>query len=729
MKSNSSVFAEVICLLKMCVLALVFLMLWACSQDERAFTHEDLSGFQGVLEGEVINRRGELLPGVLVSVSPGGRTTLSDENGAFMMDGLQAGAYRVRYLRPEYLDTSATDSIVLGLLDTVAAPNVSMTYRFATLEGVVRDSSGNPLPMAGVSVEYQNANTQSMSEGRFAITKVEPGTLRIFAAREGVGYGFQDVQATPDTTINVNDLILNRAGGIVKGRVLQEDGSPLAHGDIRAIGGALKTTSDSAGNYRISTVPSESQVSLFAYVDDDPVASVSIQVGEGDSLVAPDIELGEPEKTEITVVPGTMLISDTAKSLNLQMTIVQDTMENNILPYWYEWSFDGGRTWDSTQTPQYRLEGTTWQDFRSDAFCNAEGKCRRDVLQRASTLEENVSVVAGVMRIVWQKSTYKIIVDSVGNGFIDANPINTNYLGFSSPDSSFVPSHTEFELTAIPMDGYEFIGWGGDVSGADNPLRIYVDSNMRIQGIFESTLVENDTLEPIQSDSNSSSSSSSSSEVPPNIIWDASLDTGLTAYNGPWWASGQSDYYLVSEGLTWDDAFQCNGYSWPSHYGLEYDVHPMDACFTGQSMRISIDLNPPRPATEWIYGLFGVTLYTPEIEPGVLDSVEGEFDARSYTGVSVKYSASSSFVLTASTSQDRTTDAEPHQVSMQSGANTLFIPWNSFTQPSWTAEQGLPQYDLEDYLHVLRYLGFKFEGMGTYDIEVFCIGFNDYCLE
>ena len=54
----------------------------------------------------------------------------------------------------------------------------------------------------------------------------------------------------------------------------------------------------------------------------------------------------------------------------------------------------------------------------------------------------------------------------------------------SNPAAHELDTVTRANLAAVPAPGYDFSGWGGDLSGAENPVTIVVDFNMRITASF-----------------------------------------------------------------------------------------------------------------------------------------------------------------------------------------------------------------------------------------------------
>jgi uncharacterized repeat protein (TIGR02543 family) len=61
--------------------------------------------------------------------------------------------------------------------------------------------------------------------------------------------------------------------------------------------------------------------------------------------------------------------------------------------------------------------------------------------------------------------------------------------GSVSPGSGSYPSGTTVTLTATPLSGYRFVGWGGDLTGSTNPATIVMNSNKTITVTFSANAV------------------------------------------------------------------------------------------------------------------------------------------------------------------------------------------------------------------------------------------------
>ena len=98
------------------------------------------------------------------------------------------------------------------------------------------------------------------------------------------------------------------------------------------------------------------------------------------------------------------------------------------------------------------------------------------------------------------------------------------------PDQATYGSGQSVALTAVPDPGYNFAGWGGDLSGSINPVTITMDGDKTITAIFtESTTVQYSVLV-------TSSGSGSVSLDPPGGTYDQNSEVTLTATPLDGWA-------------------------------------------------------------------------------------------------------------------------------------------------------------------------------------------------
>ncbi|HSQ41679.1 MAG TPA: carboxypeptidase-like regulatory domain-containing protein [Fibrobacteraceae bacterium] len=145
------------------------LLLVACSQTDKTFTNADSAGFTGKITGVATDRRGSALSGVLITVNPGGQTTVSAADGSYEISTVSPGNHLLSFIKADYRDTVTTDSVNIDLLDSLGLGTQSLTYRYATVKGSVVDSSGtDTLREGGVAVEEQTASASALS-GSFEV--------------------------------------------------------------------------------------------------------------------------------------------------------------------------------------------------------------------------------------------------------------------------------------------------------------------------------------------------------------------------------------------------------------------------------------------------------------------------------------------------------------------------------------------------------------------------------
>jgi len=84
----------------------------------------------------------------------------------------------------------------------------------------------------------------------------------------------------------------------------------------------------------------------------------------------------------------------------------------------------------------------------------------------------------------FEKVSYSLAIEIKGNGtvneaIIQAKSASTDY-----------ESGTTIQLTAVPEDQWEFVGWSGDYEGAENPIQITIDKPVSIVATFEEENLE-----------------------------------------------------------------------------------------------------------------------------------------------------------------------------------------------------------------------------------------------
>lgn len=82
---------------------------------------------------------------------------------------------------------------------------------------------------------------------------------------------------------------------------------------------------------------------------------------------------------------------------------------------------------------------------------------------------------------VFEKRGYSLTIDIEGEGTVKEELLENT-------GASKYPSGSSVKLTAVPIDGWEFVEWSGDLSGVDNPVTISINETRNVKAIFKSVL-------------------------------------------------------------------------------------------------------------------------------------------------------------------------------------------------------------------------------------------------
>jgi thiol-disulfide isomerase/thioredoxin/uncharacterized GH25 family protein len=232
------------------------------------------------VHGHVVGANGKPVPGarviyVPVSVDdyiPGGREIEANTTGAFSVEMTSASAR----LRARSGDMATDTTMLVQSGDEITLhlkPNALLT-----LGGHVTNDKGKPLANARVMlVEWWldsgrgNVSTRTDAEGRFTFTGLYPDS-RFSVSAEAAGYGVQGTeiaQYKPGDKVVLPAIQLPRADSFVAGRVVDDNGDPIARQSVRLQGRNNKyqeAITDARGRFRFEAVVNE-PLTLYLYDD------------------------------------------------------------------------------------------------------------------------------------------------------------------------------------------------------------------------------------------------------------------------------------------------------------------------------------------------------------------------------------------------------------------------------------------------------------------------------
>lgn len=309
-------------------------------------------GRGGAVEGICFDNDGRTAPGRIVSVTSLSqnlnRSTLSDEDGTFRVEGLTPGAYQVVAVDPNMQSSGDLDASSLAemweYMKLATADVVEDETSFVFLgappsdpvDVVGRVTQGGE-PFSGALITWLPAS-EGMQErmetaevdknGRYSARLNQTGPYIVNLQRiSGIGVQQETIEfdvEVPEGTKELTQDFVVPSGGIT-GRVLKVDGSPAVGVRIAVTGvGALPTNrlmgnsyaelrTDTSGRYVVSGLrPGDYQISAggasFLGTADSAPARVTVgprSVSKDEVLSDVDLQLVEPGTINITVTDST----------------------------------------------------------------------------------------------------------------------------------------------------------------------------------------------------------------------------------------------------------------------------------------------------------------------------------------------------------------------------------------------------------------------------------------
>ncbi len=210
------------------------------------------------VNGVVLSPDGDPVPGAEVAIAPpgsGGRRSemmemlavpgapprLTDIEGRFRFPGVRPDKPFVASVRASGYVKTESDPITASVADELAPIEIRLKIG-ATLAGVVRDQSGEPLQGASIRVTVKGASrgfvgmgggeTQPTGpDGTFRIPNLQPAEITVTATHPRYLTARQDAQLTDDTATDVE--IAMELGKVVSGTVIDHEQKPVGGARVR----------------------------------------------------------------------------------------------------------------------------------------------------------------------------------------------------------------------------------------------------------------------------------------------------------------------------------------------------------------------------------------------------------------------------------------------------------------------------------------------------------------
>jgi protocatechuate 3,4-dioxygenase beta subunit len=245
--------------------------------------------------------------GSLLSGSSHKHAASTDDDGRFLLEGLEAGPHVVRARHPEFAPAETTVEVAP---EAEPPETVLRLSRGGTLTGVVRDATGEPAPGRRVLLRRDLVSEDDFNyattdvDGRYELTRLAPGS---YVAGLGPGRG-NALRANFKNAViregGVTVLDFDEASRITLTGTVYRDGEPLGHAWL-FLARTLSLTdfkfavTDASGHYEVGL---DEPGTYRVLLESDASGGASTEIAVADrELVQQDIHLGSEDGVVGTV--------------------------------------------------------------------------------------------------------------------------------------------------------------------------------------------------------------------------------------------------------------------------------------------------------------------------------------------------------------------------------------------------------------------------------------------
>lgn len=203
------------------------------------------------IRGQVVDREGKPVRASVHAAPIGGEMGVpgafvqNEDNGRFVLRGLLPGKHRIMANAKDHVQP---EPVEIELLDERAPEVTIVVDSGGTIEGTVADEDHRPIAGAELMVMGQKPAgwgppVKSLGDGSFALKGLAPGDYRVWAMQGGSSLRApgQIGDGSPGVPVIVKEgatarvqLIVERRGGEIYGRVVDESGGPVTDAFIDA---------------------------------------------------------------------------------------------------------------------------------------------------------------------------------------------------------------------------------------------------------------------------------------------------------------------------------------------------------------------------------------------------------------------------------------------------------------------------------------------------------------
>ncbi len=214
-------------------------------------------GLPASISGIITDEKGGIISGATVSVEGTEISSSSQADGYYNISGLTPDTpLTVTFSKEGYLKNNQDVTLQIG------ANSLSVVLGFsASVSGTVTDGTGNALSNVAVTIDGTEISTSTANNGSYTISELKPDDqLTVTFNKDGYQDTSGQITLQPgENTLSITLYLLSS----VSGMIIDEEGGVIDGVTVSVKGTDISSSSGADGNYEISDLTPNTQVTLI----------------------------------------------------------------------------------------------------------------------------------------------------------------------------------------------------------------------------------------------------------------------------------------------------------------------------------------------------------------------------------------------------------------------------------------------------------------------------------
>jgi len=245
--------------------------------------------FKGNISGTVFDSDSNALPGATISIIDTEISTLSDEEGHYVLENIPANTYDLLITHPTHLDTTLNEVTLVidnDIVDLSAWLEKDPQHFRGSLSGIVTDMRGLAIEGARVAIAGTGYVTITASDGSYTLEEVVSGNYTVSyshlyyfdTASAALSLAIEEHKSGIDISMRQNPVYFI---GDIAGTIRDNKGHTIEGITITLEPGNILATSDSLGTFGFDTIATGTYILTYSHRDYYPASDSSVIVSRG----------------------------------------------------------------------------------------------------------------------------------------------------------------------------------------------------------------------------------------------------------------------------------------------------------------------------------------------------------------------------------------------------------------------------------------------------------------